>query len=98
MGKAGKATSPIAKPLPSSINVRQMSDQEKVAVATLERERRHLQERARLHLNEMVAEMMQSDDPAIWQPLFIAATSEWQGHNLLNDDDNHHRNNEEFMP
>jgi hypothetical protein len=45
--------------------------------------RQQLQERARLCLNEVTGAMMRSDDPAIWQPLLIAATSEWRGHNLL---------------
>jgi hypothetical protein len=49
--------------------------------------RLQLQERARLHLQEVVANMMGSDDPAIWQPLLIAATSDWRGHNLLDDDE-----------
>jgi len=77
MGQAGDATSSIAEPLSSSIHVRQMSDQEKAAVAALER--------ARLHLNEVVADVMQSDDPASLQHLIVAATSEWRGHHLIDE-------------
>jgi hypothetical protein len=78
MGQAGKATSSTAKPLPSS-------------VAALESERRQLQERALQHLNRVTADMMRSDDPAIWQPLLIAATSEWRGHHLIDDHHDHRR-------
>ena len=55
-----------------------------------ERERLHLEERARLHLSEVVSGMIRSDDPASWQRQFIAATSAWRGHSLLDDDHHHH--------
>jgi hypothetical protein len=95
MGQAGDATSSIAKPLPSSPSrIRQTIDTvaagPDTAMTALEYDRLHLQERARLHLNEVVADMMRSDDPASWQPALIAATSEWRGHRLM-DDDNPHR-------
>ncbi|MET4801404.1 hypothetical protein [Bradyrhizobium sp. LB11.1] len=56
----------------------------------LERERLQSRERARLHLNEVMAQVMCSDDPASWQPRLIAATSEWRRHSLLDDDDHAH--------
>jgi broad specificity phosphatase PhoE len=91
MGQAGDAASSIAKPLSSpSSRIGQTID---TVAAALECERLQLQERARLHLNEVVANMMRSDEPAFWQPLFIAATSEWNGHNLLDDDGHHHSPN-----
>jgi hypothetical protein len=93
MGQAGDATSSIAKPLSSSIHVRQMSDQEKAA--GLERERLHLQERARLHLQEVRFTVMQSDDPASWHPVLVAATSEWRGHHLIDDHHDHHHAHEQ---
>jgi hypothetical protein len=45
--------------------------------------RQQLQERARVLLNEVTAGMMRSADPVLWQPLFLAATREWSGHNLI---------------
>ena len=94
MGQAGDATSSIAKPLPSSPSrIRQTIDTvaagPDTAMTALEYDRLHLQERARLHLNEVVADMMRSDDPASWQPALIAATSEWRGHRLMDDDNPH---------
>ena len=48
-----------------------------------EHARRQLQERARLHLNEVTDAMMRSDDPGSLHHLIVAATSEWRGHNLI---------------
>jgi hypothetical protein len=42
---------------------------------------------ARLHLQEAVSTVMQSDDPASLQHLIVAATSAWRGHNLMDDDE-----------
>jgi hypothetical protein len=83
---------PASPRSPARCQASSIDPQEREAVvsettAGPEHERLQLQERARLHLNDVVANMMQSDDPALWQPLFRAATSEWSGHRLLDADE-----------